>query len=763
MRVYRHKGIRHAWKRGRISSKTVVPFTLFLYTILIYFFLSPLLLAQETYNAQVEDLLSKMSLEEKIGQLNQLSYGVGWGPTVKIQIPDQYREMIKEGKVGSFLNAIGAEFTYELQKIAVNESRMKIPLLFGLDVIHGFRTTFPVPLGEASTWQPELIEMSAHYEALEASSAGIHWTFSPMVDIARDPRWGRIVEGSGEDPYLGSLMSHARVKGYQGDFSNSNIIACAKHFAAYGGAEGGRDYNTVDISERTLREVYLPPYKSAVDAGVQTIMASFNEINGVPSSGNKTLMTDILRNEWGFKGFVVSDWNSVGELVNHGFAEDLKDAGRISINAGLDMDMESRAFITHLTELVKENKVSEEVINESVRRILRIKFLLGLFDDPFKYCSKEREQKIIMSEEIKNAALEVAKRSIVLLKNNDSLLPLKKDLKKIAVIGPLADSKKDPLGPWATVGNPDDVTTVVDGLKKYLSDKTEILFSKGCDIDSQSTAGFDDAIQTANESDVVILCLGESRNMSGEACSRSSLDLPGVQQKLAEEIYKTGKPVVVVLMNGRPLSIEWIDENIPAIVEAWFLGIKSGDAIAQVLFGDYNPSGKLPVTFPRTVGQIPIYYNHKNTGRPGDKKNHNTSQYLDLPLTPLYPFGYGLSYTTFNYQNIKTDKNKISNGDSLNVSIDVKNSGNVEGEEVIQLYLQDLVGSVTRPVKELKGFRKINLKPGETRTVNFKITPDMLSFLNIDMKSVVEPGKFNIMIGGNSVDLLTTSFEVIEE
>lgn len=711
---------------------------------------------------RIDNLIAKMTLDEKIGQLNQLSYGKGWGPEVEVQIPDEYKALVREGKVGSFLNAIGAEYTYELQKVAVNESRMKIPLLFGLDVIHGFRTTFPVPLAEASTWQPELIELSAHYQALEAASAGIHWTFSPMVDVARDPRWGRIVEGSGEDPYLGSLMAAARVKGYQGNFSGDNIIACAKHFAGYGGAEGGRDYNTVDISERTFREVYLKPFKSAVDAGVKTLMASFNEVNGIPSSGNRNLLTDILRNEWGFNGFVVSDWNSVGELVDHGFAVDLKDAGSISINAGLDMDMESRSYINNLAELVKEKKVSEEVIDESVRRILRVKFLLGLFDDPYKYCDKEREQKNIMTQEAQNAALEEAKRSIVLLKNDGSLLPLKKDIKKIAVIGPLAESTKDPLGPWATVGNPDDVITVVEGLKKIVSSQTKILYSKGCEVDSNSTDGFQDAIKTAEESDVVILCLGESREMSGEASCRSSLDLPGVQEKLVEEIYKTGKPVVVVLMNGRPLSVQWLNDNVPAIVEAWFLGIKSGDAIAQVLFGDYNPSGKLPVTFPRTVGQVPIYYNHKNTGRPGDKENYYTSQYLDLPLTPLYPFGYGLSYTSFKYDNLKLDKDTINKNESLTASINITNTGKVEGEEVVQLYIRDLVGSVTRPVKELKGFRKIKLSPGETQTVSFSVTPDMLTFLDINLKPVIEPGKFNVMIGGNSVDLNSISFEVTD-
>jgi len=711
---------------------------------------------------RVDSVLSLMTLDEKIGQLNQLSYGIGWGPTVKVSVPNEYKKLIKDGKVGSFLNAIGAEFTYELQKIAVNESRLKIPLIFGLDVIHGFKTTFPVPLGEAATWQPEILEMSAHYQALEAASAGIHWTFSPMVDIARDPRWGRIMEGSGEDPYLGSLMAAAHVRGYQGDLSDLNIIACVKHYAGYGGAEGGRDYNTVDLSERTFRDVYLPPYKAGVDAGALTIMASFNEIGGIPSSGSKYLLNDILRDEWGFKGFVVSDWNSIGEMVNHGFASDLKHAGEISLNAGLDMDMESRSYITHLKELVDEDKVDEDLIDESVKRILRIKFMLGLFDDSFRYCNKDREEKNIMTNDIKIASLEVAKRSFVLLKNEKNILPLKKDYKKIAVIGPLANSKEDPIGGWGALGIPEDVTSVLEGFKKCVDKKTEVFYSEGCKIDDKFTTGFKEAVKIAKKSDVIILCLGESRDMSGEACSRSTLDLPGVQEELAKELFKTGKPIVVVLMNGRPLSINWLNENVPAILETWFPGTMAGDAVAKVLFGDYNPSGKLPVTFPRTVGQVPIYYNHKNTGRPGDLNNHYTSKYLDLPLTPLYPFGYGLSYTTFSYDDLNLSTNKITNEDSIIVSVKVKNTGNYDGEEVVQMYVQDLVGSVTRPVKELKGFKKVMLKRGEEKTVSFTINEKDLRFTAADMKFKSEPGLFKVYIGTNSVDVLESQFELVE-
>jgi beta-glucosidase len=718
---------------------------------------------EDIISERVDSVLSLMTLEEKIGQLNQLSYGIGWGPTVKVNVPDEYKKLIKEGKIGSFLNAIGAEFTYELQKIAVNESRLKIPLLFGLDVIHGFKTTFPVPLGEAATWQPEIVEMSAHYQAIEAASAGIHWTFNPMVDIARDPRWGRIMEGSGEDPYLGSLMAAARVKGYQGDLGNLNILACVKHYAGYGGAEGGRDYNTVDFSERTFRDIYLPPYKAGIDAGAYTVMASFNEIGGIPASGSKYLLTDILRNEWKFKGFVVSDWNSIGELIPHGFASDLKHAGEISINAGLDMDMESRSYITHLKELVEEDKVDEDIIDESVKRILRVKFILGLFDDPFKYCSKEREEQNIMTSDTKIASLEVAKRSFVLLKNEKNILPLKKDYKKIAVIGPLANSSKDPIGEWSAMGDPNDVVTVLQGFKNYVDKKTEVLYSEGCKIDDKSNAGFKDAVKIAKKSDVIILCLGEGRNMTGEAYSRSSLDLPGVQEELAKELLKTGKPIVAVLMNGRPLSINWLNENATAILETWFAGTMTGDAIAKVLFGDYNPGGKLPVTFPRAVGQIPMYYNHKNTGRPGNPNERYNSKYFDLPLTPLYPFGFGLSYTTFEYSDIELSKSKINIEDSITISVKVKNTGKYDGEEVVQMYIQDLVGSVTRPVKELKGFKKIMLKRNEEKTISFNISEKDLRFTTADMKFKSEPGFFKVYVGTNSADVKETTFELIEE
>ncbi|MCX6151251.1 MAG: glycoside hydrolase family 3 C-terminal domain-containing protein [Ignavibacteriales bacterium] len=716
----------------------------------------------KSFETKIDSIIAVMTLEEKVGQLNQLSSGLGWGPVVKQEDMDAQKKLVKEGKVGSFLNAVGADITRQLQKVAIEETRLKIPLIFGLDVIHGFKTTFPVPLAEASSWDPSAVEKSARYSAKEASASGIHWTFGPMVDIARDPRWGRIVEGSGEDTYLGSVMAAARVKGFQGNLtSNENIIACAKHFAAYGAAEGGRDYNTVDISERTLREVYLPPFKAAVDAGVKTFMCSFNEIAGVPSSANHHLLTEILRGEWKFKGFVVSDWNSVGELIPHQIAANPKEAALLGLNAGVDMDMEARAYIDQLPELIKQKKISEEMLNESVRRILRVKFELGLFDNPYRNCNAELEKTNILTKENKEAALDVARKSIVLLKNENNLLPLNKTLKTIAVIGPLADSQQDPLGSWEQLGDPKNVVTLLQGIKTKVP-TANILYSKGCNILGNSKKYFDEAIETAKKSDVIILALGEEGHMTGEARSRASLDLPGVQEDLAKEIFKTGKPVIVILMNGRPLSINWIAANIPTVVETWFLGLQAGNAIADVLFGDYNPGGKLTVTFPRTVGQVPIYYNHKNTGRPYDPKNFYTSYYIDTLNTPLYPFGFGLSFTKFEYGKVKLSADKILTDGKLKVSVDVKNSGEYDGEEVVQLYVKDDFASVTRPVKELKGFKKIFLKKGESQTVNFELGKNDLAFYNKDMKWTVEPGTFKVFVGTNSVDVQESSFEVVE-
>lgn len=732
--------------------------------LLLFFAFSSLFAQKKTIDQRVDSVLALMNLDEKVGQLVQYTGGFDTG--TRTASPKQGQiELIRSGKLGSLLNIFGAQQTRKVQKIAVEESRMKIPMLFGLDVIHGFRTTFPVPIAEASSWDPKLVEKSARMQAIEASSAGIHWTFNPMVDIARDPRWGRIVEGSGEDPFLGSVMAASRVKGYQGDdlAAANSIAACAKHFAAYGAAEGGRDYNTVELTERTLREVYLRPFKSALDAGAATFMVSFNEIGGVPSSANPFLLKKILRDEWKFDGFVVSDWNSIGELVPHGIAKDLKEAARLGINTGVDIDMEANAYHRHLADLVNENKVSIRDLDESVRRVLKIKFRLGLFDDPYKYCSADREKKTIRNEEMIKATREAAKRSAVLLKNENHLLPLKKDLKRIAVIGPLANSKVDPLGPWNQQGDSADVVTVVEGIKNKINGKAEIIYSKGCTIDGKSKNGFNDAVAAAEKSEIVILCLGESLTMSGEARSRASLDLPGVQNELAELLQKTGKPIIAVLMNGRPLTINYLAENIPAILETWFLGNESGNAIADILFGDYNPSGKLPVTFPKSVGQVPLYYNHKNTGRPNNPAHQMyTTSYTDFTNAPLYPFGFGLSYTTFEYSNLSLSKNKISKEESIIASIDVKNTGDLEGEEIVQLYIRDLVGSVTRPVKELKDFKKIYLKPGELKHLEFVISPDKLKFYDINMNFTVEPGDFKLFIGTNSVDLKEAAFSVLE-
>lgn len=730
-------------------------FLLFLYTITFA--------QKKTFEQRADSVLALMTLEEKVGQLVQ--YSGGWATGAETGRPSEgSNELIKKGKVGSFLNVVGAEQTKKMQKAAVEESRLKIPLIFGLDVIHGYRSTFPVPIGEASTWNPTLIQKSARMQAEEASSGGVHWTFNPMVDIARDPRWGRIMEGSGEDPYLGSLMAAARVRGYQGDdlSANNTILACVKHYAAYGGAEGGRDYNTVDMSERNFRDFYLPPYKAAVEAGAGSLMASFNEIGGIPSSASKFLLTKILRDEWKTDAMVVSDWNSIGELIPHGVAKDLREAAILGIEATVDMDMEANAYYNHLADLVKEGKVNIKLVDDAVRRVLIAKFKLGLFDDPFKYCDAEREKRTIRSKEIIEATQEVASETLVLLKNEKNILPLKKDLKAIAVVGPLANSSEDPLGGWSGLSNKDEVVPLLEGIKNKLGDNVKINYAEGCKITGDDKSGFDEAIEAAKSSEVVIAVVGESSGMTGEANSRATLDLPGVQEDLIKELYKTGKPVVVVLLNGRPLTITWLKENVNAILEAWYPGISASYAVTNVLFGDYNPDGKLPVTFPRHVGQVPIHYNHKNTGRPHDPTNHYTSYYMDLENTPLFPFGYGLSYTTFEYSDLMLEKNQIKKDESLKVSVNVKNTGKYEGKEVVQLYIRDLVGSVTRPVKELKDFTKISLKPGETKTVEFTITPEKLKFHDINMNYVVEPGDFKVFVGTNSVDVKEASFTVVE-
>jgi beta-glucosidase len=730
---------------------------------LIFLICSAVFAQSKTYTQRADSVLALMTLEEKVGQLVQYSGDWVTG-AVQGRPSETSDELLKKGKIGSFLNIVSSEKTMKLQKIAVEQSRLKIPIIFGLDVIHGYFSTFPVPIGEASSWNPSLVEKSARMQAIEASSAGIHWTFNPMVDIARDPRWGRVMEGSGEDPYLGSLMAVARVKGYQGNdlTANNTILACVKHYAAYGGAEGGRDYNTVDLSERNLREFYLPPYKAAVEAGAGSLMASFNEIGGVPSSASKFLMTDILRGEWKSDGFVVSDWNSIGELIPHGVAKDRKHSAELGIKATVDMDMETSAYFYHLADLVKEGKVDIKLVDDAVRRVLIAKFKLGLFENPYKYCDVEREKKTIKSKEIVDATREVAQETLVLLKNEKNILPLSKSLKSIALIGPLVKSKDNPLGGWAALGDSNDVVSVFEGMTKKLGKNVKINYAEGCTILGKNKSGFAAAVKAAKASEVVVVFVGEHRGMSGEANSRATLDLPGVQEDLVKEIKKTGKPVVVVLMNGRPLTIQWLQENVNAIVEAWYPGISAGYVIADALFGDVNPSGKLPITFPRYVGQVPIYYNHKNTGRPHDPTNHYTSYYMDLENSPLYPFGYGLSYTTFEYSAPSLSKSSIKKDESFTVTVDVKNTGKVEGKEVVQLYIRDLVGSVTRPVKELKDFTKISLKPGEIKKITFTVTPEKLKFYDINMNHVVEPGDFKLFVGTNSVDVKEASFIVVE-
>jgi beta-glucosidase len=699
--------------------------------------------------ARVEDLLGRMTLEEKIGQMCQ-----------NTKYPERHEELVRAGKVGSLFNVTGAEQTNEVQRIAVEQSRLGIPLIFGLDVIHGYSTIYPIPLAMASSWDPEMAKKAASMAAAEASSEGIHWTFAPMVDIARDPRWGRVAEGAGEDPYLGSAMARASVEGYQGEnlADHDTIVACPKHYVAYGGAEGGRDYNTVEVSERTLRDVYLPPFKAAVEAGAGTLMSAFNDLNGVPASANRFTLTTVLREEWGFEGFVVSDWNSIGELVSHGIAGTRAQAGKEAVEAGVDMDMEGNVYHTTIARLVEEGAVSESTVDDAVRRILTIKFRLGLFDRP--YTDTGLAAKVIQCKEHIEAARDSARRSMVLLKNENGLLPLKKDLKIVAVIGPLADEQDALLGCWPCMGKPEDVVTVLEGIKNMVSEKTEVLHAKGCDIQGDSTEGLKDAADKAKAADVAIVVVGESREMSGEAGCRSSLDLPGVQERLVRDVCETGVPVVMVLLNGRPMSISWPAEHVPAIMEAWHPGVQGGNAVADLLFGDFNPSGRLPVTFPRTVGQVPIYYNHKNTGRPATSLLY-TSKYIDLPSTPLFPFGHGLSYTRFEYSNLTVSPKRIAPDGKVEISLDVKSVGDREGDEVVQLYLRDLVGSVTRPVKELKGFQRITLKSGEKTTVKFVVSPEQLAFVNRGMKMVVEPGTFRVMVGSSSEDIkLTGSFEV---
>ncbi|NVO21628.1 MAG: beta-glucosidase BglX [Bacteroidetes bacterium] len=716
---------------------------------------------------RVDSLMKLMTLEEKIGQLNQ--YNDDWLATGPVTLDANKKEQIQNGQVGSLLNCMGTARTAAWQKIAL-QSRLHIPLIFGQDVIHGFKTTFPIPLGESCSWDLDAIELSARTAAVESSASGIHWTFAPMVDIARDPRWGRVMEGSGEDPYLGSKIAYARVKGFQGDKigETNSVIACAKHYAAYGAAIGGRDYNSVDMSDRLLWEVYLPPFKATVDANIGSFMNSFNDINGVPSTANSYLLRDILKDKWGFKGFVVSDWGSVGEMINHGSVKNEYEAAEAAINAGCDMDMESRCYKNNLVQLVKDGKVSMSTIDDAVSRILTKKFELGLFDDPFRFCNREREEKELNNPEHPKIARDAARKSIVLLKNEGNLLPLSKNLKTIAFIGPLVKAVKENKGFWDVEVPGVDSGYIVsqwEGLEKKIGNHAKLLYAKGCNIEGTDRSGFAEAINIASQADAVILSIGERRDMSGEARSRSNIGIPGVQEELLKELLATGKPVVVLINAGRPLVFRYTSDNAPAILYTWWLGSEAGDAIADVLFGDYNPSAKLTMSFPLSTGQIPIYYSHFNTGRPAqnDDNRFYTSAYTDLSIYPKYEFGYGLSYTTFKYSDLKLSQNKMKKDENIKVSVTITNTGKYDGEEIVQLYLHDLVGSITRPTEELKDFRKLMLKAGESRTVEFAIDKEKLSFFNKNLQWVAEPGEFDIMIGASSRDIrLKDRFELVD-
>lgn len=726
---------------------------------------------------EVEALLKKMTLAEKIGQLNLLT--PGGGIATGSVVSKNVEVKIKAGQVGGVFGVSGPEKVRKAQEIAIKHSRLKIPLLIGSDIIHGYKTTFPLPLGLASSWDMELIEKTARIAAQEATADGINWNFSPMVDIARDPRWGRISEGAGEDPYLGGAIAAAMVRGYQGsDFTAPNtMLACVKHLALYGAAEGGRDYNSVDMSRIKMFNQYLPPYKAAVDAGVATAMTSFNDIEGVPASGNKWLLTDLLRKRWGFQGFVVSDYTSVNEMISHGLG-DLQAVSALALKAGLDMDMVGEGFLTTLEQSVQEGKVSEAEITNACRRILEAKYKLGLFDDPYRYSDTSRPAKDILTPENRKVAREAAARSFVLLKNHDQVLPLDKNA-KIALIGPLASNKNNMLGTWAPTGNPQLSIPIWEGFKN-VAPNASITYAKGAnitddpvlaknvnvfgtrvDIDERSPeVMLKEALQHAEVADVVVAVVGEATEMSGEAASRTDISIPESQKKLIRALAKTGKPLVLVLMSGRPLTIPEEFALPVSILQVWHPGVEAGNAIADVVFGAYCPSGKLTATWPVNVGQIPIYHSIKRTGRPAPtgKFEKFKSNYIDAPYTPLLPFGYGLSYTNFDYSNLQVDKNEISEGESLRVAVTVKNNGTYDGEEVVQLYLSDLVRSITPPVKQLKGFVKVFLKKGETKSVTLTLPPEDLKFYNGQLKFVAEPGEFEIFVGTNSVDTLKTSF-----
>ena len=737
---------------------------------------------QSTIDQRVDSVLSQLTLDEKIGQLNLPSAGAF--TTGEAESSDIAKK-IEQGQVGGLFNIKTAASIREVQKIAVEKSRTKIPLLFGMDVIHGYESVFPIPLGLSCSWDMALIERSARIAATEASADGINWTFSPMVDVSRDPRWGRISEGNGEDPFIGSEIAKAMVRGYQGkDFSGNNtIMSCVKHYALYGAIEAGRDYNTVDMSHQRMYNEYFPPYKAAIDAGAGSIMASFNEIDGVPATANKWLLTDVLRKEWGFNGFVVSDYTGVSEMIEHGIG-DLQTVSARALDAGLDMDMVSEGFLTTLAKSVKDGKITEKQIDEACRRIVKAKFELGLFDNPYKYCDEKRSKTEIYTAANRAEARSTAAQSFVLLKNDKNILPLKKS-GTIALVGPLADAKENMTGTWSVAARFSESISVLSGLQKATEGKAKVVYAKGANLDADevletnstmfgkglhrdkrsSTELLNEAVRIAKGADVIVAAVGEAAEMSGEAASRTTIEIPETQKELLKALLKTGKPVVLVLFTGRPLVLKWEQENVSAILNTWFGGSEAGDAIADVLFGDVNPSGKLTTTFPQHVGQVPIYYAHKNTGRPlaeGKWFQKFRSNYLDVSNEPVYPFGYGLSYTQFEYGEIQLSKSKMTADDSLQASVTVTNTGALEGKEVVQLYIRDMVGSVTRPVKELKGFQKITLKPGESKQVTFTIGKNQLGFYHQDLTWGAEPGDFQVMIGGNSRDVKQVVFTLAE-
>ena len=723
---------------------------------------------------KIDSVLALMTLDEKIGQMVQ--YNGSWDVTGPATGTDNEKKLenLKNGLVGSMLNVTSVEHTREAQKIVMENSRLKIPLIFGYDVIHGYQTMFPVPLGESASWDLELMEKTARVAGRETAAAGVHWTFAPMMDISRDARWGRIMEGAGEDPYLNSKIAVARIKGFQGnDLSDpKTIAACAKHFAGYGFAEGGRDYNTVNIGIYELNNTILPPFKAAADAGVATFMNSFNEIDGVPATASTYLQRDLLKGKWHWDGFVVSDWGSITELIPHGVAKDKKAAAELAVKAGSDMDMEGGAYESSLKELVEEGKVAEKLIDDAVKRILRVKFRLGLFDDPYKYCDEAFEKSELYSEANQKVALEAGKKSIVLLKNENDILPIKNSIKNIAVIGPLANDKDSPLGNWRAHAVENSAVSVLEEIRNYAPKGVKITYAEGAKLSTGDRSflnpmtfnkddkrGFAEAEKLAKQADLVVLVVGEDAFQTGEGRSQTNIGFAGVQDDLIETVQKANKNVVMVLMNGRPMDLSWSSKNIPAIVESWFLGSQHGNAVAEILFGKYNPSGKLPVSFPQNSGMEPLYYNQKSTGRPEGGAQVTYSHYTDSPREALYPFGFGLSFTEFEYGDIELSADSFSEGEKIEASISVKNTGNMVGEETVQLYLHDLVGSITRPNLELKAFEKISLKPGERKVVNFIIDKEMITYFTINKKWEAEPGDFEVMIGGNSVDLKKANFE----